>query len=171
MTKAAEALESHVLTAWGVVMGLQDYRRILETACASSPDWDADSIFFGKPIISNNVRVWFQFFEPADLCRIVIDLGAIEEKARGNLWRLMLESNCGNKSNLLPFMALHPGNGNAILVIHLSMEKFECYARKPDFSRYLDEMLAPLVESWRNGNHAISNVGQDAGPILGGGFA
>lgn len=149
-------------------MGLQDYRLILETACISSPDWSADSIFRGNPIISNGARIWFQYFEPADLCRIVIDLGPIEEKARANVWRMMLESNCKNSSDFLPFMALNPGNGNAILVMHLSMEKFESHARKPDFFRYLDEMLVPLMESWRKGNDAISGIGELVNPILGG---
>lgn len=152
-------------------MGLQDYRLILETACASSPNWNADSIFLGNPVISNGVRVWFQYFEPADLCRIVIDLGPIESKARVNIWEMMLESNCKSTSDFLPFMALHPRSGNAILVMHLSMEKFDFYARKPNFSRHLDEMLTPLVESWRKGNDAIGSIGQDASPMLGDGFA
>jgi hypothetical protein len=152
-------------------MGMQDYRLILETACASSSTWNADSIFYGSPVVSNGLRVWFQYFAPADLCRIVIDLGPIEDKARAPVWQMMLESNCKSTSEFLPFMALHPSNGNAILVMHLSMEKFDSHARKPDFFRHLDEMLAPLVESWRKGNDAIGSNGQVVSSIFGGGFA
>lgn len=152
-------------------MGMQDYRLILKTACASSSTWNADSIFYGNPVVLNGLRVWFQYFEPADLCRIVIDLGPIEDKARGPMWRMMLESNCKNSSEFLPVLALHPENGNAILVMHLSMEKFEFHARRPAFFRYIEEMLAPLVESWRKGNDVMSSVGQSASPIFGDGFA
>lgn len=149
-------------------MGIQDYRLLLETACMASPDRNAESIFRGNPVTSNGARVWFQYFEPADLCRIVIDLGPIEEKARANVWRMMLESNCKNTSDFLPFMALNPGDGNAILVMHLTMEKFAFHARKPDFFRYLDGMLAPLLESWRKGNDAVSGVGELVKPMLDG---
>jgi hypothetical protein len=95
----------------------------------------------------------------------------IEDKARAPVWQMMLESNCKSTSEFLPFMALHPSNGNAILVMHLSMEKFDSHARKPDFFRHLDEMLAPLVESWRKGNDAIGSNGQVVSSIFGGGFA
>jgi hypothetical protein len=149
-------------------MGLQDYRLILEAACIASPDRSADSIFRGNLFISNGARVWFQYFEPADLCRIVIDLGPIEEKARANVRRMMLEFNCTNSSDFLPYMALNPETGNAILVMHLSMEKFEFHARKPNFFSYLDEVLAPLLESWCKGNDAISGIGELVKPILNG---
>ena len=152
-------------------MGMQDYRLILETACTSSSTWNADSIFYGNPVVLNGLHVWFQYFEPADLCRIVIDLGPIEDKARGPVWRMMLESNCRNNSEFLPLLALHPENGNAILVMHLSLEKFEFHARRPDFFRHLEGMLVPLVESWRDGNDVMSRVGQSASPIFGDGFA
>jgi hypothetical protein len=149
-------------------MGLQNYRHILEIACATSPVWNADSIFHGSPIVSNNVRVWFQYFEPADLCRIVIDLGTVKEKARASIWRMMLESNCRNTSEFLPLMALNPENGNAILVMHLSMERLERYARKPDFFLFIDGLLTPIVKSWTEGNHGIGSVSNADSPMLGG---
>jgi hypothetical protein len=152
-------------------MGIQDYRQILESICETNQAWNAEIILLGNPVYSNDVPVWIQYFEPADLCRIVLDLGALEGKYMASVWRMMLESNCANRSSLLPFLGMNPENGHAILVMHLSMDAFRKHACEPGFARFLEEILAPLLTSWRSGISAISNFSHADGELRSGGFA
>lgn len=152
-------------------MGMQDYRQILESICETNQAWNAEIILLGNPVYSNDVPVWIQYFEPADLCRIVLDLGVVEGKYMASVWRIMLESNCTNRSSLLPFLGMNPENGHAILVMHLSMDAFRRHACETGFARFLDESLAPLLTSWRSGIDAISNFRDAGGQMLGDGFA
>lgn len=152
-------------------MGMQDYRDILESACATEPAWNAEKIFLGNPVYSNDVPVWIQYFEPADLCRIVVDLGALDGEYLATVWRMMLESNCTNTSPLLPFLSVNPADGHAILVMHLSIDAFRKHADESDFPSFLDKSLAPVVASWRMGTNAILSSSHANGQMLGGGFA
>jgi hypothetical protein len=152
-------------------MGMQEYRHILESICETNPCWNAEKILLGAPVYSNDAPVWIQYVEPADLCRIVLDLGALEGDYLAPVWRMMLESNCTNRSSLLPFLGMNPANNHAILIMHLSIDAFRKHACSPGFARFLDESLAPLLTSWRRGIHAISNFSHADEQMLGGGFA
>lgn len=152
-------------------MGMQEYRHILESVCASTQGWNAAEILQGYPLTSNDVPVWIQYFEPADLCRIVIDLGALDGDFRATVWRIMLESNCTNTSTLLPVLSINPANGHAILVMHLSMAAFQKHSECAGFSSFLSESLAPVVESWRKGTDATLNLSYASRKMLDGGFA
>ena len=152
-------------------MGMQDYRQILESICETNRSWDTEKILLGSPVYSNDLPVWIQYVEPADLCRIVIDLGALEGEYVAPVWRMMLESNCTNRSSLLPFLGLNPANGHAILIMHLSIDAFRKHAYEPGFARFLDESLAPLLSSWRKGINAMSDINHADEQMLGGGFA
>lgn len=150
---------------------MQDYRDILKSACATEPGWSAENIFLGNPVYSNEVPVWIQYFEPANLCRIVVDLGAMEGENLPPVWRMMLESNCTNTSPLLSFLSINPANGHAILVMHLSIDAFRKLAGESNFSSFLDKSLGPVVTSWRKGTDAIFSFSHADGQMLGGGFA
>lgn len=152
-------------------MGMQEYREILESACATEPTWSAEKIFLGNPVYSNDVPVWIQYFEPADLCRIVVDLGALDGEYLATVWRMMLESNCTNTSSLLPFLSINPADGHAILVMHLSIDAFRKHADESGFSSFLDKSLEPVVTSWRKGTDAILSFSHADGQMLGDGFA
>lgn len=152
-------------------MGMQEYRHILQQVCASTHGWNAAEILEGRPLRSNDVPVWLQYFEPADLCRIVVDLGALDGDFRATVWQMMLESNCTNTSSFLPVLSLSPANGHAILVMHLSMTAFQKHSEYAGFSSFLSESLAPVMESWRKGTEATLNLGHASGKMLVGGFA
>jgi hypothetical protein len=152
-------------------MGMQEYRDILKTACAAEPAWSAEKILVGNPVHSNDVPVWMQYFEPADLCRIVVDLGALDGECLPAVWRMMLESNCTNTSPLLSFLSINPADGHAILVMHLSMDAFRKHASESSFSNFLDKNLEPVVTSWRKGTDAILSFSHADGQMLGSGFA
>ena len=152
-------------------MGMQEYRDILESACAIEPAWSAEKIFLGNPVYSNDVPVWIQYFEPADLCRIVVDLGALEGEYLATVWRMMLESNCTNTSTLLPFLSINPTDGHAILVMHLSLDAFRKHVEECGFPSFLDKSLASVVASWRVGTTAIISFSHANEQMLAGGFA
>lgn len=150
---------------------MQEYRHILESVCASAPGWNAAEILQGYPVSSNDVPVWIQYFEPADLCRIVVDLGTLDGDFRATVWQMMLESNCTNTSSFLPVLSLNPANGHAILVMHLSVAAFQKHAECAGFSNFLSESLAPVVETWRKGTDAIFNLNYASKKMLDSGFA
>jgi hypothetical protein len=152
-------------------MGMQEYRNILQSACTTEPAWSAEKILLGNPVYLNDVPVWIQYFEPADLCRIVVDLGAMEGQYLPPVWRMMLESNCTNTSPLLSFLSINPADGHAILVLHLSIDAFRKHASESSFFSFLDKSLEPVVTSWRKGTDAILSFGHADGQMLGGGFA
>ena len=152
-------------------MGMQDYRQILEGICETNDSWNAEKILLGDPVHSNDLPVWIQYVEPADLCRVVIDLGALEGEYVAPVWRMLLESNCTNRSPLLPFLGLNPANGHAILLLHLSIDAFRKQAHEPGFPRFLDESLAPLLASWHKGIDAMLRNSPADEHRLGFGFA
>ena len=152
-------------------MGIREFRHILEGACAMAPGWNVEKIMVGNPVYSNAVPVWIQYFEPADLCRVVVDLGELDGEIPAAVWRTMLESNCTSTSSFLPFLGISPADGHAVLVMHLSIETFRRHSLETGFSQFLDEKLEPVVTSWRKGLDDISNFSHAGGEMLGSRFA
>jgi hypothetical protein len=152
-------------------MGMQDYRKILESICARTPGWCVDEILRGNPVRTTNVPVWIRYFEPADLCRIVVDLGTLDQTFPSTLWRMMLESNCTNTSPFMPFLGINPADGHAILVMHLSMAEFRRQAQCAGFSDFLDGNLNAVTASWRDAAETVSNLGHENKPMPSGGLA
>jgi hypothetical protein len=126
-------------------MGMPEYRQVIEAFCRKAAIGNVADILNHGAITIHGVPVWLQYFEPSDLCRVVVDLGAPEAGNPAAIWRMMLESNCTSNSRYLPFLGMNPLDGHAILILHLSVSTLQ---QETDLPKLLEEQLSPVVKSW-----------------------
>jgi hypothetical protein len=149
-------------------MGMPEYREVIEGFCARAGIADVNLVLHQGAIKVRGVPVWLQYFEPADLCRVVVDLGAPEGGIPAEVCRMMLKSNCVNPSPYLPFLCINPLDGHAILILHLSVSGL---LRNTDLSILLDEQIAPVMKSWGEVIGAIDEAAHTAHRFENSGFA
>jgi hypothetical protein len=149
-------------------MGMPEYRQVIEAYCEKAGIADVDAVLLHGAIKVRGLPVWLQYFEPADLCRVVLDLGAPDAGIPPQVWRAMLESNCSNRSNSLPFLAINPLDGHAILILHLAISRI---LQEDDFPEWLDEHLAPAIEAWQRAFAGLESVADTGQFKFGSGFA
>lgn len=126
-------------------MGMPEYRLIIEQICRQAAVTDVEAALTREAFTINGIPVWFQYIEPADLCRLVVDLGAPDNGIPEIALRAMLECNCSSTSVALPFVGINPADGHAILMLHLSIP-----ALQTDFDLFndLQKELAGIVSVW-----------------------
>ena len=146
----------------GTAMGMPEYRQVIETFCRNAAIENITDVLHHGAITVQGIPVWLQYFEPADLCRILMDLGAPDQGIPSDVWRMMLESNCTNGSVSLPFLGINPINGHAILILHLSVSML---LQEADFPKLLDEQLIPVARVWRELFNVVDVAGDRQYPL------
>ncbi|MBK4738114.1 type III secretion system chaperone family protein [Noviherbaspirillum pedocola] len=149
-------------------MGMPEYRQAIENFCEKAGITDVESVLHQGAITMRGIPVWLQYLEVADLCRVVVDLNAPDSGIPAEVCRMMLQSNCVNTSPYLPFLAINPIDGHAILILHLSVSAL---LHETDLSKLLDEQLAPVMESWREVLGAVDDAVHTAHRFENTGFA
>lgn len=149
-------------------MGMPEYRGIIEAYCDRTGIADVEAVLQQGAITVHGAPVWLRYVEPADLCRIVVDLGAADEGMPPQVWRAMLEFNYTNRSDFLPTLSMNPADGHAVLVLHAALSRL---SREQDLPKWLDEHLAPAIDAWHR-VFEMARHGRTAGQYrFGDGFA
>jgi hypothetical protein len=149
-------------------MGMPEFRQIIERYCRQAAIENSEAVIRGSPVAVHGCTVWLQYVNSADLCRVIVDLGVPDGGIPPDIWRMMLESNCTNNSRFLPFLALNPSDGHAILVLQMSLDMLR---DESDFPKLLDEHLTPVVQTWRKTVEIIEASHSSGRSILSGDFA
>lgn len=127
-------------------MGMPEYRQVIEQICRQAAVISIDAASTHEAMTINGIPVWFQYIEPADLCRVVVDLGAPDNGIPESALRTMLECNCSSTSVVLPFIGINPTDGHAILMLHMPIPMLQ-----KDFGLFdeLQKELVNIVNVWR----------------------
>ena len=122
-------------------MGMPEYRQLVKNFCRKvAIENIADVPHYGSiTVLGFPVRL--QYFKPADLCDIVMGFNAPDRVNPANIGRMMLESNCNNRSISLPVSGFNPVHESPRLILHLPVSKHQ---REAGFPILLDEPLLPL---------------------------
>lgn len=128
-------------------MAMQDYVSLIEQVCAAT-GLDAARLLEEGTICAGDTQLRIQYFSPADLCRLEIDLGRPPSPGDADALRWMLECNTDSETGCLPVLAIDPDSGNALVYLHFPL----C---QPDVAEALQRVLETEVEAladqWRRG--------------------
>lgn len=126
-------------------MAMQDYVRLIEQVCAAT-GLDAARLLDEGTIFAGETQVRIQYFSPADLCRLEIDLGRPPSSGDADALRWMLECNTDSETGCLPVLAIDSDSGNALVYLHFPL----C---QPDVGdallRFLESEVQGMADQWR----------------------
>jgi len=126
---------------------------------------DAAAIGEDGALAVGDTQVFVDHAEPADLCRIVIDLGLVPAERAAELSRVMLEANCVDATDILLVFSLHPANGHAVLTMFVPVAGLD--SQRHDLAVLLSERVPELIDAWAE----IVEHGVTAPPDTGSGQA
>ncbi|MDB5822291.1 MAG: Tir chaperone protein (CesT) family protein [Herminiimonas sp.] len=139
-------------------MAMRDYERLIEHVCAAT-GLDAERLLSEGTLRAGETPVRLQYFSPADLCRLEIDLGRPPSCGDADALRWMLECNTDCETGCLPVLAIDPDSGNALVYLHFPL----C---QPDSAeallRFLESDVQEMADQWRR-----AEVNHDAGASSG----
>jgi hypothetical protein len=126
-------------------MSLQSFQFFFAEAC-SQLGVDVSTIQEGDPIAVGETLVYVDYAEPADLCRLVVDLGPLPAERRAELLQVMLEVNCVDAADILPVFSLHPVTSRAVLSLFVPLAGLD--SQRHRLALLLGERVPELVEGW-----------------------
>lgn len=128
-------------------MAMQDYVSLIEQVCAAT-GLDAARLLEEGTICAGDTPLRIQYFSPADLCRLEIDLGRPPSSGDADALRWMLECNTDSETGCLPVLAIDPESGNALVYLHFPL----CQPDVVDaLQRVLESEVEALAGQWRRG--------------------
>lgn len=126
-------------------MAMQDYRRLIEHVCAAT-GLDPARLLSEGTLRAGDTQVRLDYFAPADLCRLEIDLGRPPSSSDAHALRWMLECNTDSETGCLPVLAIDRDSGNALVYLHFPL----C---QPDAGeallRFLESEVQEMADQWR----------------------
>lgn len=126
-------------------MSQESFQFYLAEAC-SQLGVDVADIGEHGALAVGDVQVNVDYAEPADMCRIVVDLGPMPRERAADLFRLMLEANCLDAPDILPVFSLHPAAARAILTLFVPVAGLD--SRRNDLAVLLSERVPDLIDGW-----------------------
>ncbi|RYF75381.1 MAG: hypothetical protein EOO22_04920 [Comamonadaceae bacterium] len=122
-----------------------NFEGLIDQLCLQCGIDDAEALLKGLPILVDGRNVWLEYLDLSDLCRIVVDLGALSEHNESLAQAAMLLANFDSDDDALPVMGLHPETGHAMLAFHVPLRLLEDAA---DLYELLTDRIAPVAEFW-----------------------
>lgn len=126
-------------------MSLQSFQFFFAEAC-SQLGLDVSTLHEGDPIAVGETLVYVDYVEPADMCRVVVDLGPLPDERRAELLQVMLEANCLDAADILPVFSLHPVTSRAVLTLFVPVAGLDSH--RHELALLLSERVPELIEGW-----------------------
>lgn len=126
-------------------MSSESFQFSFAQAC-SELDIDVSALGEHGALLVGGTQVYVDHAEPSDMCRIVVDLGAVPQERAADLFQVMLEANCVDAADILPVFSLHPLTGRALLTLFVPMSGLD--SQRHDLALLLSERVPDLIEGW-----------------------
>ena len=126
-------------------MSQQSFQFYLAEAC-SQLGVDVADIGEQGALAVGDTPVNVDYAEPADICRIAVDLGAVPRDRAADIFQMMLQANCVDAADILPVFSLHPSTAHAVLTLLVPVAGLD--AQRHDLGVLLSERVPDLIEGW-----------------------
>ena len=126
-------------------MSSQSFQYCLAQAC-SGLGVDIDSLGERGAFNVGGTQVHIDYAEPADMCRLVVDLGPVPQDRAEHVFQMMLEANCVDAADIHPVFSLHPSTARAALTLFVPMAGLD--EQRHDLGVLLSERVPDLIDGW-----------------------
>lgn len=125
-------------------MAMHEYRRVIAQICSASGLDEARLLEDGY-LCAGDTMARLEYFSPADLCRVQVDLGRPPASDETGTLRWMLECNAESSMACLPVLAIDPNSGNALIYLHFPLVQRDAGEA---LLRFLQFEIGELLDKW-----------------------
>lgn len=122
-----------------------NFEGLIDQLCLQCGIDDAEALLKGQPILVDGRNVWLEYLDVSDLCRIVVDLGALSGHNEPLAHAAMLLANFESDDDALPVLGLHPETGHALAAFHVPLGWLE---DATDLYELLTDRIPPVADFW-----------------------